>query len=384
MSEAPATILDEPLPDAGSRVGYRGYPAFTRRWLAGRARAFGTVFAALGAIVAAGTAAQANPPPPWDMFRMVAAFVLGMPVMAFIGPTLATVIRHRRFPLRTERVLVVLAIVVGVVCAAMVDSYVSGVISEVLGAPAARTDPSVSFGLIGVLIYASLGGGLALRSYFTEPRRRDEQRRRRELDVLRRDKQALDTRLGVLQAQIEPHFLFNTLAAARSLVAQRPRDAERLLDALVAYLRATIPRLREAGVEHTLGEQMDLCRAYLDIMSLRLSRLTYRVEVPDGLRTHAFLPLVVLTLVENAIKHGIEPKKGSGSVEVLAAAEGTTLTIVVQDDGVGLGEGVGSGLGLRNVHEQLKLRFGDRARFELANVAGGGARATITVVEELG
>ena len=368
--------LDEPLPDAASRLGYRAYPAFTRRWLIGRTRIFGFVVIILDTLSVLGALVGSRRIPPADLVAMAASFLIAGLGMLLAGPLLATLVRHSGLPKTRERVLVVLSLIVGIGVAATLDGWSSGIIERAWGSEDAAPGDGPWSVIVGVLIYGSLGGGLALPSYWSEDRRR-------QLATLRKDKQELDRHLGVLQAQIEPHFLFNTLASIRSLIARRPADAEAMLDSLVAYLRATIPRLRDAKVEHTVGEQLDLCRAYLEIMSARLGRMTHRVEMDPALRSHPFLPFVVLTLVENAVQHGIDPKAGPGRVDVRARREGTALIVEVEDDGVGLELGTGGGLGLRNLREQLRVRYGEHARFELTARPGGGTRAAIIVEEEL-
>src|SRR5690606_26789655 len=143
-------------------------------------------------------------------------------------------------------------------------------------------------------IYGMFGGGLALRAYFSERRRWETDRRHRQLAALRAQKQQADLRLGLLQAQVEPHFLFNTLASVRALVRKDPAQAEATLDALVVHLRATIPKLRdgEAMLHSTLGQQLDICASYLELMRLRMGgRLSFAVEAGPALRERPFPPL---------------------------------------------------------------------------------------------
>ncbi len=186
----------------------------------------------------------------------------------------------------------------------------------------------------------------------------------------------------MLQAQVEPHFLFNTLASVRALVRQDPAQAEATLDALVDYLRATIPRLRdgEQALHSTLGQQLDLCASYLELMRLRTAgRLQYAIEAGPDLRVLPFPPLLLISLVENAVKHGIEPKRGPGRIVIDVVREADALTVAVTDDGVGLQPGVGGGLGLANVRAQLETRYAGRAAFALTSAPGSGARAELRI-----
>lgn len=380
---------------------YRQYPVFSGPWLRGRSLLFGAVIGVFALVVGFSTGAATR-----DFglgalagSQMFAAFLL----MATAGPALATWIRHRRWPLRRERFGLVLAVLLGMVASYHVDKWASESVKEKVDAALVEqgvmttkkpdVDPSMKPLALAVnivvlvTIYGLFGGGLALRAYFSEGRRWTDNRRRQELDALRAQKQQADLRLGLLQAQVEPHFLFNTLASVRALVRQDPAQAEATLDALVDHLRATIPKLRdgEAMLHSTLGQQLDICASYLALMKLRMGgRLSFAVEAEASLRQQPFPPLLLITLVENAIKHGIEPQPGPGRVEVRASVRGERLVVSVVDDGAGLQPGLGSGMGLANVRDQLATRFGERATLSLRGLAGRGAVAEIQLPLEAG
>ena len=192
-----------------------------------------------------------------------------------------------------------------------------------------------------ILFVAS--GGLALWAYFSESKRWAEHWRRVELEKMSLQKSEADLRLTLLQAQVEPHFLFNTLASVRSLVTSDPQRASQTIDALAQHLRATLPKLRAAtGVaQSTLGEQFAICASYLELMKVRLGeRLRVDIRLPAELHDVPFPPLLLISLVENAVKHGVEPKPGVTRV-VLAARvveDGgrKRLEVQVEDDGAGL------------------------------------------------
>lgn len=236
-----------------------------------------------------------------------------------------------------------------------------------------------------LLNYGVFGGGLALRSFLNRRRQLVRGRQRREMEEARRARQRAELRLTVLQAQVEPHFLFNTLASVRSLVGQDPRRAEATIDALVDYLRAAIPKLRdgEGGAVSTLAAQFAMCESYLKVMKVRMGdRLSYAVVLPEALAQAGFPALMLISLVENAIKHGLEPKPGPGRVELRAESTGAgELRVVVTDNGLGLRPGLGSGMGLVNIREQLTTLYGEHAALELQGAPAGGVMATIRLPE---
>jgi sensor histidine kinase YesM len=239
---------------------------------------------------------------------------------------------------------------------------------------------------VSVAIFFCLGGGLALWTYFREQSIWRDAQRVRELERLRQEKHEADLRLTVLQAQVEPHFLFNTLASIHSLIRPDPTRAEATIEALVDHLRTTMPKFRaDIGSTHsTLAQQIEVCSSYLAVMQVRMGqRLRYTVEVPESLRIHPFPPLMLISLVENAIKHGIEPNPSGGNIVMSASVEvhggGQQLAVSVTDDGVGLRSGAGGGLGLNNIREQLAARFREQGALVIRGRTVGGAIATIRV-----
>ena len=374
---------------------YRQYPVFGLRWLLGRSLLFCSVIAVVAAFIGMGTGVVAQ-----DVGVAVKVAITEFIVfssMATLGPALATAVRHRAWPLSRERKAVVIAVLIGMVLSFFIDrlgsSYIEQLIKPGLEAAGLSVNPPTPPPLVKaiglainvaalVVIYGLFGGGLALRAYFSEHRRWDEHHHVRELNALESRVHEADLRLGVLQAQVEPHFLFNTLASVRALVRQDPAQAEATLDALVDFLRATIPKLREdRGLHATPGQQLDLCSSYLALMQVRMGgRLTYDVRADEALRAAPFPPSLLITLVENAIKHGIEPRSGPGRIEIDAVRDGDTLRVQVRDDGAGLQPGLSTGVGLANVREQLAARYGARAAFVLSPAAQGrGVCAEIRV-----
>jgi len=194
-------------------------------------------------------------------------------------------------------------------------------------------------------------------------------------------KQAVEAELKLMQAQVEPHFLFNTLASVQFLTETDPPAANRLLGHLIAYLRAALPQLRASST--TLGKEVELCEAYLNILRTRIgSRLAFSIDVPAELRAHAFPPNLLISLVENAIKHGIEPSADGGTIEVRARRDGDMLTVEVADTGRGVvdnGSRQGGGVGLANVRERLAALYGSRGRFTLSPLTPRGTRAALEI-----
>jgi len=198
-----------------------------------------------------------------------------------------------------------------------------------------------------------------------------------EARALQAEKQALDAQLRGLQAQIEPHFLFNTLANVSSLIESRPADARRMLERLIELLRGSLRASRAPA--STLGQEFDLLRAYLDILALRMGeRLTFSIDASGDLRSAALPPLLVQPLVENAIRHGLEPKLAGGRVEVSARVDGDCVHIEVADDGLGFAATTSSGVGLSNLRERLMALYGSGARLTIEDAAPG-TRARISI-----
>nr|WP_219918596.1 histidine kinase [Rhodanobacter sp. PCA2] len=212
--------------------------------------------------------------------------------------------------------------------------------------------------------------------------RRVAERRRRERQAATQavtDKELAQARLNLLHAQVEPHFLYNTLASAQYLTRSEPAQADRMLGHLIQYLRHSLPSAEETL--STLGEELERARAYLEILKIRMgARLEMKIEVPDALRAVTLPPMMLQTLVENAIKHGLEPKPGGGTVWIFGRRDGDSVAVTVADDGQGFGPaGGGTGIGLKNVRERLQLVYGPRASLAVVANVPEGVAATLTV-----
>ncbi len=192
------------------------------------------------------------------------------------------------------------------------------------------------------------------------------------------EKQVLEARLKLMQAQIEPHFLFNTLANVQHLVEANPPLAATTLESLITYLRAALPEMREDG--STLGREATMAQAYLDIQRLRMgTRLAFSMQIPDALRSASFPPMMLLTLVENAIKHGLDSLPQGGSIKVDATLVEGFLVVSVADTGQGLSPSGGLGVGLSNIRERLAALYGKTAKLLLEENLPQGVVARILI-----
>ena len=387
--------LDRPIPHEAANGWWRRhdiYPTFSWSWWLRRGWLFWPVVLAYGVIFASYHAFGMNALGDWPILALVASG--GGLVMVSTGPLLATGVRYLGLPRWLEQVLVVVAITAGFVAAIFASHWVSAFHDHLMARLHQSPRPpipwlfqGISYVLYfsldgGMLVLFGVSGGFAALQYLGERRRLAALASRREVEALRAQRDAADLRLAVLQAQVEPHFLFNTLASVRSLVGTDPKRAAATIEALSDYLRSTLPSFREPGREDaTLGKQIDICHRYLELMNVRMDgRVGIAIEASEAVRARAFPPLILISLVENAVKHGIEPKPGPGAIAIRAGLEGETLKVAVEDDGAGLTAGeVSHGVGLANVRAQLRNRFGDGASLDIAARPGGGTRAVIAL-----
>jgi Histidine kinase len=379
---------------------YERFASFSWRWTLRRTMLFGAIVVPFGALLGLIHGLYAHNAVEGAAVAWRAAVAALLVISA--GPVLAARVRQAGLRLRAERIGVVAAIVAGVLLSWSLRVYVETYHDHLMGMRVTAAQRWIGLfsgqwpmhavienltDLIAALAVHAIGNGaLALRSYFDEPRRWQAYAARRELEALRQQKLAAEARLSVLQAQVEPHFLFNTLASVSAEIETDPRRAKQLVQALAQYLRSTLPRMRHEGPApaSTLAEQFELCRRYLDIMALRLgARFSLSVELSAELGRLPFPPLLLFCLVENAVTHGVEPKAGPARITLAArladAAGGRELEVLVQDDGVGLREGLVEGTGISNVRSQLATLFGATARFSIESPAERGVRAVIAI-----
>jgi hypothetical protein len=329
--------------------------------------------------LAAAVAAQL----PWNMSFLEAAILFNLFAFIFVWTGLTAWFGHRRFRGRTLRFAVItmsIAIFAAFATAAIVD-MVNGRPPFAFMFDSARVRHIFTALVVFAFAYTmlvALIANLRNREYAALAKHLEADARQHALS-----RQLAESQLRLLQLQIEPHFLFNTLGSAQQLAEKGAPDAARLIADLIRFLRAATPSLREDVT--TLRQEASMIGAYLAIMRTRLGpRLHYRIEMPSALDDAQVPPGMLITLVENAIKHGIEPSQGGGEIAVVAEREhiGTDarLVISVVDSGVGLKGGVpGLGIGLANVRERLALLYGKRASLELAEASPHGFCARLYV-----
>ena len=241
--------------------------------------------------------------------------------------------------------------------------------------------------LSGVAISMGLGIGFGCVVVATvilrEKHARDQARiLRAEAERHQLEKNVLEAKLQLMQAQVEPHFLFNTLANVQHLVETDAAAATRMLSSLITYLRAALPQMREMST--TLGREVDMAVAFLEIHRVRMgSRLDFEIDVPAHLRGHPFPPMMLISLVENAIKHGVDPCCEAGCIAIRAREAGGRLRVSVTDTGEGVKPKKGGGVGLSNIRERLKALYGGSARLVLEENVPRGVVAAIELPAEV-
>ena len=283
----------------------------------------------------------------------------------------------RRLPNWVGRwALQLLAVVLSVPLAAYLAYWLT-----VGGDPQFRLNPQRFVGF-GQLLFAGVVFGVGV-SFAAIVRQREAQARDQalafELERSEVARQALDTRLRLLQAQVQPHFLFNTLANVKALVDSGSPQASSVLASLIAYLRAAVPRLHDPAT--TVEQELQLVRAYLELMHMRMpDRLQFSVQADaDALATHC-PPMALLTLVENAVRHGVDPSEDGGRIDVEVRALDGRCRMQVRDTGVGLAQPeAGRGTGLSTLRERLQLAYGDAARLRLMANEPHGVTAELEI-----
>jgi len=233
------------------------------------------------------------------------------------------------------------------------------------------------------LLVLQLGEGLAMVDKVCAELERTLHARRASMDAAARaqelERSALQARLHAMQAQVEPHFLYNTLANLKYLIRTDGERAQTMVDHLVGYLQAALPDLRTES--STVGREVDLAEHYLSLMQIRMGqRLRFRIEVDPALLACPAPPAMLISLVENAVKHGLERAARKGQVVVACRGAERWIELSVRDDGAGLSDApAGAGVGLANIHQRLQLLYGRAAALRVEPAPGGGVLATLRI-----
>jgi sensor histidine kinase YesM len=270
-----------------------------------------------------------------------------------------------------QAILVAVALIVGT----MIGSYLGLVLSGESSA-----GPFEKHGLFQLLVIGVMFGSII--TYFFSSRMRiaesQAQIQEEKIKRLTSEKKATEANLKLLQAQIEPHFLFNTLSNVLSLLDTNPNKGKSMLVDFIQYLRASLSKIREEKA--TLGQEMEMIRAYLSIFKVRMgARLSYKIDLPKNLAAISFPPMLIQPLVENAIKHGLEPQVDGGEILISGMQKDGLLRLEVVDTGAGFKEESNSGMGLSNIRERLHSLYGKSGRLILEENQPHGVKATIEV-----
>ena len=304
---------------------------------------------------------------------LISAQVVGFTMMAMLYPALTATLA----PL-PRRFVVAAALVGGAIVGTLLVVLVKGRDLQVL-----ISNDEYLWSVVTTAILGFFFGSIAVAVQTTRARvaRAEAELLRSEADRQRLARKNAEAELMVVRAQIEPHFLFNTLANLSFLIKENPSQAEVLLENLIDYLQAAVPRIR--GQSNTLRHEVTMASAYVSILQIRMGeRLQSAFDVPVELLSAPFPPMMLITLVENAIKHGLNPLPAGGTVVVGVARCGDQLQVRVADDGAGLTEPAGGtreGVGLANIRERLQAMFGAAAHLSLEPNQPRGTVATISL-----
>jgi len=270
-----------------------------------------------------------------------------------------------------QAILVAVALVVGTI----IGSYLGLVFSGLSSADLFEESSLFQLLIIGVMFGSIITYIFTSREQLAESQARIQEEK---IKRLTSEKKAAEANLKLLQAQIEPHFLFNTLSNVLSLLDTNPKKGKSMLVDFIQYLRASISKIREEKA--TLGQEMEMIEAYLNIFKVRMGeRLQYRIDLPESLKANSFPPMLIQPLVENAIKHGLEPKIDGGEILIRGIEKDGRLRLEVHDTGMGFKGERDSGMGLSNIRERLSSLFGNNGRLRLEEKSPHGLIATIEV-----
>ena len=270
-----------------------------------------------------------------------------------------------------QTIMVGAALLTGTLIGSFLGTLVSGL---------STSDVFERHGLIQLLFLGVMFGSIITYIFSSRAQIADSEARIQEEKIKRltSETKAAVANLKLLQAQIEPHFLFNTLSNVLSLLDTDPKKGKSMLVDFIQYLRASLSKIRKEKA--TLGQEMEMIRSYLNIFKVRMGdRLQYKIDLPNNLEATAFPPMLIQPLVENAIKHGLEPKVDGGEIFISGKEKDGILRLEVVDTGDGFKEGKNFGMGLSNIRERLQSLYGNSGRLILEENQPNGLKATIEV-----
>jgi len=342
------------------------------------------LFWALGALLAAQSVTQfafsvtdrfVVPPGNWRSSVLMQALQIAVVMLAILAADEAVARGARRWPTYAAAVVVGCALGAVLQWRALVLLGWDSVWLRL--EPPMRDGQPLSF-FFNALVYSAL----ACFVYVNQRTARMAADRMRAAELARTlsRRRTLESRLQAMQARVEPQFLFNTLAQVRELYERDAVVAGRVLDDLISYLRAALPHLRESS--STLGQEIALARAYLDIMQVRLGeRLEFTIDVPETARSARMPPMMLLPLIDHALVYGLQPGDASGTIAITTTAERGRLRLAITDSGVAFLPGTHADR-LDGISERLHALYGDDARFELERMRERGTRATLEIPYE--
>jgi len=303
-------------------------------------------------------------------------FVKNFIISQCIGMSICSCILIVHFLFKSAKPFIQVAVI-------FIAMIIGSAVGALLGTVAAGIGPSIFFqkySLLQMIILGILFGSII--SYFFISRETisatktlvQEERIKR----LTSEKKAVESNLRLLQAQIEPHFLFNTLSNIMSLLETDLEKAKSMLVDLIHYLRTSLSKTRNKTT--TIAQEMEMIRAYLNIFKIRMGdRLRYNIDIPDTIKDFPFPPMLIQPLVENAIRHGLEPKIEGGELSIRGKEKGDILQLEITDTGMGFNEDEDTGVGLSNVRERLQSLYGDKGHLILEENRPSGLKAIIEI-----
>lgn len=263
------------------------------------------------------------------------------------------------------------ALIAGGLCGSYLGAIVSGLGPSILFEKA----PLFQLLTIGVIFGSIISYFFTSREQIAQSQTRIQEE---QIKRLTSEKKLAEANLQILQAQIEPHFLFNTLSNVLSLLDTDPKKGKSMLMDFIQYLRVSLSKIRDQKT--TLGQEMEMIKAYLNIFKVRMgARLHYKINLPEKLKANSFPPMLIQPLVENAIKHGLEPKIDGGEIFISGEEKNGILRLEVVDTGDGFKDGNNFGMGLSNIRERLQSLYGNSGRLILEENQPNGLKATIEV-----